>query len=67
MIAPNAGELIQELILANSAGINASSIFNKIYPYPTASRVNQLAMVDYQEKRLTPALKKLLQVLFKAL
>jgi len=51
MIAPHAGELIQELILANSAGVKASAIFNKIYPYPTASRVNQMAMVNEQEKR----------------
>lgn len=34
MIAPGAGELIQELILANSAGISIDEIFNKIYPYP---------------------------------
>ncbi len=65
MIAPNAGELIQELILTNSAGIKASAIFNKIYPYPTASRVNQMAMVNEQEKRLTPAMKKLFRFLYK--
>ncbi len=65
MIAPNAGELIQELILANSAGIKASAIFNKIYPYPTASRVNQMAMVNEQEKRLTPAMKKLFRFLYR--
>ncbi len=65
MIAPNAGELIQELILANSAGVKASAIFNKIYPYPTASRVNQMAMVNEQEKRLTPAMKNLFRFLYK--
>lgn len=65
MIAPNAGELVQELILANSAGIKASAIFNKIYPYPTASRVNQMALVNEQEKRLTPAMKKLFQFLYR--
>lgn len=65
MIAPNAGELIQELILANSAEIKASAIFNKIYPYPTASRVNQMAIVNEQEKRLTPGMKKLFRFLYK--
>jgi len=65
MIAPNAGELIQELILANSAGIKASAIFNKIYPYPTAARVNQMAMVNEQEKRLTPTMKKLFRFLYR--
>ena len=39
MIAPNAGEFIQELILANTSGLSTNSIFNKIYPYPVASRI----------------------------
>ncbi len=30
MIAPNAGEIIQELILANSSGLSVNAIFNKI-------------------------------------
>lgn len=41
MIAPHAGELIQELILANTAYMGSSKITEKIYPYPVASRVNQ--------------------------
>ncbi len=65
MIAPGAGELVQELILANSSGLSVSEIFNKIYPYPTASRVNQMAIVDYQETRLSPLLQKVLRGLYK--
>ncbi len=64
MIAPGAGELIQELILANSAGISVDSIFNKIYPYPVASRVNQMIIVKHKEKILTGGLKKLLQFIY---
>lgn len=64
MIAPGAGELIQELILANTSGLSASDIFNKIYPYPTGSRVNQMAIVDYQETRLSPLLQKVLRGLY---
>jgi pyruvate/2-oxoglutarate dehydrogenase complex dihydrolipoamide dehydrogenase (E3) component len=65
MIAPNAGELIQELILANTLGLSISSIFNKIYPYPVATRVNQQLIVKHKQKSLTSGLKKLLQVAFK--
>lgn len=65
MIAPNAGELIQELILANTSGLSINSIFNKIYPYPVAARINQHVIVNHKEKTLTSALKKLLNLAFK--
>ncbi len=48
MIAPNAGELIQELILANTLGLSISSIFNKIYPYPVATRINQQLIIKHK-------------------
>lgn len=67
MIAPGAGELIQELILANSSGISVNSIFNKIYPYPVASRVNQMIIVKHKEKILIGGLKKLLQFIYRIL
>ena len=65
MIAPNAGELIQELILANTSGLSIKSIFNKIYPYPVASRVNQHLIVKHKQKSLTAGLIKILQVAYK--
>lgn len=65
MIAPGAGELIQELILANVARISINKIFNKIYPYPVASRINQLTINKYKEKDLTQAIKIILQKLYK--
>ena len=46
MIAPHAGELIQELILAQQKGLTAGDFFNKIYPYPTASHVNKSIWVE---------------------
>lgn len=65
MIAPHAGEMIQELILANSTGLSINALFNKIYPYPTASRINQSAIVNYRSKNLSRTVKKLLQFTFK--
>ena len=49
MVAPGAGELIQELILANASGLGISEIFDKVYPYPVAARINQKLIVEHQE------------------
>jgi len=65
MIAPNAGEIIQELILANTAGLSIRKIFNKIYPYPVASRINQQLIVKHKQKIISPRLKKLVQIAYK--
>lgn len=65
MVAPGAGELIQELILANTAKLSINTIFNKIYPYPTASRINQQMIVKYKSKDLTGTIKSLLKPLYK--
>ncbi|MEO7801964.1 MAG: NAD(P)/FAD-dependent oxidoreductase [Ginsengibacter sp.] len=64
MIAPNAGELIQELILATITGLSISSIFNKVYPYPVATRINQQLIIRHKQKTLTSGLKKLLHAAF---
>ena len=61
MVAPNAGELIQELILANSANLSVKAIFNKIYPYPVASRINQSLITELMSEGLTPIIKMLLK------
>ncbi len=60
MIAPKAGELIQELILANTSGLSVKAIFNKIYPYPVASRINQSLITDLTSEGLTPIVKSML-------
>lgn len=65
MVAPGAGELIQELILANEQGLSINALFNKIYPYPVASRINQKAIVMYKQNSLTGTVKKLLQTAYK--
>lgn len=65
MVAPNAGELIQELILANTSGLSINSIFNKIYPYPVASRINQSLVIKLKEKRISSGVKKILQITYK--
>lgn len=65
MIAPHAGEIIQELILANTSELSVNAIFNKIYPYPVASRINQLIIAKHKEGSLTNTIKQLLQTAYK--
>lgn len=65
MIAPDAGELIQELILANQEGLSIKTIFNKIYPYPVATRINQKAIMNKRQEELTPRVQKILAWLYK--
>ncbi|OWP63158.1 hypothetical protein CDA63_10730 [Hymenobacter amundsenii] len=63
MVAPGAGELIQELILANTSGLGIGAIFDKVYPYPVAARINQKLIVDHQE--ITPLMQLGLDVAYK--
>ena len=63
MVAPGAGELIQELILANASGLGISDIFDKVYPYPVAARINQQLITEHQD--VSPLLQTALDVAFK--
>jgi len=65
MIAPNAGELIQELILAVSSGLSVKDIFNKTYPYPTASRINKKLVSEYFKTKLSLPVKRTMKYLYK--
>ncbi|MFN6945520.1 MAG: hypothetical protein ACK4ND_11270 [Cytophagaceae bacterium] len=64
MVAPNAGELIQELILANSSGLGTKALFNKIHPYPVASRVNKLAILEKYRSELNPLIKRIIRLFY---
>lgn len=65
MIAPNAGELIQELILANTLETPIKTLFKKVYPYPTATRANKKALSQYMAKSLTDFSAKVLRKLYR--
>ncbi len=52
IIAPNAGELMQELTLAMEAELPIDVIYNKLYAYPVATRINQqtiMGVINYDE------------------
>lgn len=65
MISENAGEIAQELILAMSARVKLYSLFDKVYPYPTASRINKQIVGDFMRLRLTSKAMSLLRILYK--
>jgi pyruvate/2-oxoglutarate dehydrogenase complex dihydrolipoamide dehydrogenase (E3) component len=59
IVARHAGEMINELSLAITAGLGLSAIGRTIHPYPTqAEAIKRLADV-YNRTRLTPFIKKL--------
>lgn len=65
MVGASAGELVQELILAQQANVPVSKVFEKTYPYPTATRINRKAISEHQAKKLTPRVKKILRLAYK--
>ena len=66
MVAPGAGEICQELILANNNELGIEDLFNKVYPYPVASRISQQLIAEHYEKdKLTQLAKKGLKLVFR--
>jgi len=65
MIAPQAGELIQELQLAMETKIPVKKITERVYPYPVASRINQKTLRGMMEKTFTETKKKLARWAFR--
>jgi len=65
IIAPEAGEMVQELILANTEEISLESLFEKVYPYPTASRITKNLAAEWNSNKLTKNTSGLLRALFR--
>ncbi len=65
MIAPNAGELIQELELAKHAKVPVHKLNDRVYPYPVATRINQKTIRGLMDKTITPFKKKMAKIAFR--
>jgi pyruvate/2-oxoglutarate dehydrogenase complex dihydrolipoamide dehydrogenase (E3) component len=65
LLAPRAGELIAELLLAQQHGLTTTDLFNKVYPYPTFSRINKQLATIPARKQLTSRSKAFLRFLFR--
>lgn len=64
MVAHNAGELTQELMLLQSQGMSIETLLQKVYPYPTATRINRSIALSYKARSLSPRIKKILRFLY---
>lgn len=59
IVARHAGEMINELSLAITAGLGLSAIGKTIHPYPTQAEAIKRLADAYNRTRLTPLVKKL--------
>lgn len=64
LIAPAAGEMVQELILAATERIPLRAFLTKSYPYPTASRITRRLATRFYGRSLTPFAKRVLRALY---
>ena len=64
LVAPQAGEIVGELLLAKSKNLTSADLFNRVAPYPTASRIIRRVASQYESKKLTPLAKRLLHILY---
>ena len=65
MIAPSAGELIQELVLAKQNKIPLRKLLEKTYAYPTATRINRWLAIWEYDRKTTDTVKKTLRAFFR--
>lgn len=65
MVAENAGEIAQELMLAQATGVSLRSFMKKVYPYPTATRVNRTLVLSYLSRKLTKNVVRMLHLLYR--
>ena len=65
LVAPHAGEIVGELLLAKSKNLTVTDLFNRVAPYPTASRIIRRVASTYEAKKLTPFALRLLQGVYR--
>jgi len=65
IVAPRAGDLLHEFVLAMKAGIGLGTIASTIHAYPTFAELARKAGDKYNKTRLTPRAKKFFTWLYK--
>jgi pyruvate/2-oxoglutarate dehydrogenase complex dihydrolipoamide dehydrogenase (E3) component len=64
IVAPHAGDLLHEFVLAMSAEIGLGKIASTIHAYPTLAELARKAGDKYSKKRLTPRVRKIFSWLY---
>ncbi len=59
IVAPHAGDLLHEFVLAMKAGVGLATIASTIHAYPTFAELARKAGDKYNKTRLTPLAKKI--------
>ena len=67
IVARHAGEMINEITLAITAGAGLSTVAKTVHPYPTQAEAVKKAADQYNKTRLTPFIKKVLTAWMKLL
>jgi pyruvate/2-oxoglutarate dehydrogenase complex dihydrolipoamide dehydrogenase (E3) component len=64
IVAPHAGDLLHEFVLAMNANVGLGKIASMIHAYPTLAELARKAGDKYTKTRLTPRVKKLVGWLY---
>jgi len=64
IVAPHAGDLLHEFVLAMKAGLGLGTIASTIHAYPTFAELARKAGDKYNKTRLTPRAKKIFSWLY---
>jgi len=65
IVAPHAGDLLHEFVLAMKTGVGLGTIASTIHAYPTFAQLARKASDKYNKTRLTPRAKKIFIWLYK--
>jgi pyruvate/2-oxoglutarate dehydrogenase complex dihydrolipoamide dehydrogenase (E3) component len=65
LVAEHAGEMISEISVAMTTGLGLGRIGATIHPYPTQAEVFRKAADAWRRKKLTPMVKRILQLFFR--
>lgn len=65
IVAPHAGDLLHEFVLAMNAGVGLGKIASMVHAYPTFAELARKAGDKYNKTRLTPFAKKLFAWLYR--
>ena len=60
IVAAHAGDMISEITLAMVGGVGLKTLATVIHPYPTQAEALRKVTDEYQRKRLSPKLKKII-------
>jgi pyruvate/2-oxoglutarate dehydrogenase complex dihydrolipoamide dehydrogenase (E3) component len=65
MVAEDAGELVQDLLTLHYNNLSLKALYNKVYPYPTKSRINRRLALIYMGSRLSKSTHSIIRFLFR--